>query len=109
MGRYRNSSPLESLIIETTPTLGAEDFRIVAALLSAPGRANWRDRAAPPGLADPRRHRAARLPLAPRARETGLPRISVRMLVDGAGARHRLCRGRLLRSVSIPAMDSTRR
>jgi oligopeptidase B len=73
---------VESLIIETNAD-GAEDFKIVAAPLSAPGRANWREIVP---------HRQGRLILAVTAlrdyllrleREDGLPRIVVRTLVDG--------------------------
>jgi oligopeptidase B len=74
---------VESLIIETNAD-GAEDFKIVAAPLSAPGRANWREIVP---------HRQGRLILAVTAlrdyllrleREDGLPRIVVRTLADGA-------------------------
>ncbi|QIB35071.1 S9 family peptidase [Ancylobacter pratisalsi] len=74
---------VESLIIETNAD-GAEDFKIVATPLAAPGRANWHEIVP---------YRAGRLILSVSVfrnhlvrleREDGVPRIIVRSLTDGA-------------------------
>lgn len=74
---------VESLIIETNAD-GAEDFKIVAAPLSTPGRAHWRDLVP---------HKPGRLLLSVCVlrghlirleREDGLPRLVIRALADGA-------------------------
>lgn len=74
---------VESLIIETNAD-GAEDFKIVAAPLSTPSRAHWRDLVP---------HKPGRLLLSVCVlrghlirleREDGLPRLVIRALEDGA-------------------------
>ncbi|RTL91010.1 S9 family peptidase [Ancylobacter aquaticus] len=75
-------SGVESLVIETNAD-GAEDFKIVTAPLSSPGRAHWRDLVP---------HKPGRLLLSATVlrehlvrleREDGLPRLVVRTLADG--------------------------
>ena len=88
-GHQYSSSTTASISIIATNSDGAEDFRIVAAPVDAPGEENWREIvAAQAGAADPRRQRVFENFMTRLEREDSLPRIVVTPLHQDDGRQH---------------------